>query len=306
MSTQLIHRLQRFFKPALDPRRSLRLSRKFDDECGYGAYHDACRARFERAQSATPDGDSNLLERRGFEHVHVMDAGTAEALRAELESRFEMQSVKKDKPELVGYDIDDEAFRDRLITAALPAPVDDLIARHFGSEYRVHYFQVTRTEAGGGTASFRWHCDQGPSLHLKLIVYLNDSREHGGNTEFLDLAASEALARIGYLFGPTTTRTDDLSDVLAREDLEYRPESRDMAPGDGVLFQPARAAHRGVSPLRGQRTALTLCLIPSTVHWREALSDGEMFDLKLDEKWHADARTLLQPGTLRSATAARS
>lgn len=280
-------------KPALDPARPQRVSQQFDIGHGYAAYHDACRARLGRDREAALASAADSPPFAGFEHLPVMDFGTATGLRQEIESRFSLTSVKKDKPELAGYDIADEPFRDRLIGAALGPGVEDRVVRHFGCEYRVHWFQVTRTEAGGGTASFLWHCDRGPSAHLKLIVYLDDSAEHGGNTEFLDLEASEALTRIGYLYGPTATRSADLTRLLAPEGIAYRPESRPMAPGDGILFQPTKILHRGVSPTRGHRTALTLCLIPSVVPWQRALGDGGMFDLRREEKWHVDALSLL-------------
>ena len=66
-----------------------------------------------------------------------------------------------------------------------------------------------------------------------------------------------------------------------------------MSAGQGVLFQPATVLHRGVSPSRGPRYVLTLCLLPSPVPWQEALRRGAIVDLADDEKWPAHANELL-------------
>jgi hypothetical protein len=34
---------------------------------------------------------------------------------------------------------------------------------------------------------------------------------------------------------------------------------------------------------------LTLCLLPSPVHWREAFEKGAQIDLRNEPLWHADA-----------------
>src|SRR5690606_18506976 len=90
--------------------------------------------------------------------------------------------------------------------------VDAAIAGYFGSEYLVHWIAMSLTRAAKEqeSVSFRWHCDKGPSAHLKLIVYLNPTIVHGGNTEFMDRDDTLAVARQGYLFGWSKTRTGDV------------------------------------------------------------------------------------------------
>ncbi len=280
-------------RSALEPGRASRNQRDFDELRGYREYHAACRDRFARKLPTEADAENRALEIDGFEFLDAMPREIAEHLLADLHERFQMVSLKKDRPELVGFAIGDPDFRDRLFESALSEVVDRRIAGYFGSEYRVYWYAVTRTEVAGGTPSFLWHCDRGPTRHLKLIVYLNDDAEHHGRTEFVDLEASRALDRIGYLFGPTRHRKDDLSELFARDGVSYPVSSRAMAPGQGVLFPPAVTAHRGVSPSRGPREVLTLCLLPSPLPWREMLDRDGLVDLRSDEKWHAHARELL-------------
>ena len=66
-----------------------------------------------------------------------------------------------------------------------------------------------------------------------------------------------------------------------------------MDAGDGVIFQPATVLHRGISPRLGARYVITLCLLPSPVHWETALERGAMSDLATDTKWHRNAAEIL-------------
>jgi hypothetical protein len=285
--------LRRHVRTALDPGRAARVASEFDEKRGYRAYHEHCREQRSRELPVVGVGDSRELELRGLEYVDAIPPREATRLLARLEARFPVSSLKKNRPELEGFAIDDGAFRRAILEAALSETVDRRILRHFESEYRVHWMTVTRTPVGGGTASFVWHCDRGPTRHLKLLVYLNDDAEHAGRTEFIDLETSRALARIGYLYAPTRHRRDDLTELLAREGIAYEPASRAMSAGQGILFQPAVTAHRGVSPTRGARVVVTLCLLPSALPWRETLARHGMIDLRKDDKWHAHTRELL-------------
>ena len=85
-----------------------------------------------------------------------------------------------------------------LLDAVLTPEVDAMLTGFFASEYLVYWISVTVTppDPERQTVSFRWHCDKGPAAHLKLLVYLNGTPEHGGNTEFIDLADTEGVARL--------------------------------------------------------------------------------------------------------------
>jgi hypothetical protein len=78
---------------------------------------------------------------------------------------------------------------------------------------------------------------------------------------------------------------------LARRRLPTHRGPREA--GEAVLFQPARLLHRGISPTRGPRLTVTLCLLPSLVDCRRALRAGAMSDFAIDEMWHDDATQFL-------------
>ena len=79
-----------------------------------------------------------------------------------------------------------------------------------------------------------------------------------------------------------------------REFDEERGFRRALRAGEGLLIQPASVLHRGISPKRGPRFVLALCLLPSPIHWREALRRGAMPDLARDETWPRHASELLR------------
>ncbi len=177
----------------------------------------------------------------------------------------------------------------------MQGPVDGAIAAFFGSEYLVHWVALSLTRAAPEQASvsFRWHCDKGPSSHLKIIVYLNATASHGGNTEFMDLGDTLALAERGYLFGWSRTRTGDVEHLSRLAGRPLTARMQELEAGESVLFQPSRVLHRGISPTRGPRLTATLCLLPSPVHWQRAYECETLSDLAVDEKWHDDALVFL-------------
>ena len=284
--------LKRLVRPELDVRRSDRVFRRYDRDCGYERYHVQCRAAFrqELSDEATP------LVEQGVDHLHSMTATAAASTLRQIRERFEARSFRKNADRVHSYRIDDERFAEQLLAAALSPEADARIKRFFGSEYLVHWYVVNRANPGPdqNRNSFLWHCDKGPRAHLKLLVYLNGEEEHGGRTEFLDLKATQALARSGYLFGRVADRRADLAPLAERVGADYRPRSWRMAPGEALLFQPSSVLHRGVMPIRAARYMLSICLLPSPVPWDEALRRGLISDLDRDPKWHGDAMEILR------------
>jgi hypothetical protein len=287
-----LRKARRWLEPALDPARVGRVFEEFDVDRGYAEWHARCRAALARPLPARPSPAPVVQD--GFQVLTAMAPETAAGLLAAAGTGQSTGRLKRDSAKLEGYEIDDPALVERLVGAALPAAVDDACLSFFASEYFVYWTTLARTAPveGPASVSFMWHCDRGPRAHLKLLVYLNDHAEHGGGTSYLDLAASDAVARSGYLFARGRRRTDSLDGLskLAGRPLaayEHRPHA-----GDAVLFQPSRVLHRGVTPHLGPRYVLTLCLLPSPVPWREALGRSAQIDLRHDPLWHDDARTL--------------
>lgn len=148
--------------------------------------------------------------------------------------------------------------------------LDQKIAGHFGSEYLVCSYAEHRTPPARKEArSFLWHCDRGPKRFLKVLLYLNDG--HGGNTEFLDRAATAELEHVGYVFGPNRRRLSDLSGIARRHGIPYQPRRWPIQAGQAFLFEPSGVLHRGIVPTIAERRTLSIMLVPSPIPWREAL-----------------------------------
>jgi hypothetical protein len=278
---------RRFGKRELDVAREARVRRLYDRDCGYERYHAWCRKHFRRevSDAATP------LLAEGVERLRVTSEAVAKELREELQRWFRNGPFRKNAERVSEYRIDDPDFVHRMLASVLTRDVDARATQFFRSEYFVHWFVASRAmpRPDENFNSFLWHCDRGPRAHLKLLVYLNGVDEHGGRTDFLDLAGTRDLARSGYLFGRVSDRRAELGPLAAQVGAECRPRSWDLAAGEALLFQPSNVLHRGRMPSRAARTMLAICLLPSPVSWREALARGVMSDLARDPKWHRDA-----------------
>ena len=260
---------------------------KHDRAAGYAEYHAFCRSRFRRelGDSTTP------LVTNGRERLRLMSAAEAVALRERIERDYASDHLKAKSQHLTVYAIDDEAFVREILERILTPEVDARAARFFGSEYFVYWTLVSRASPvpSLGFNSFRWHCDKGPRAHLKLIAYLSANADHGGGSEWLDLETTKGLAREGYVFAPVKTRVSDISGPAARAGIDTEPWFPDLEAGESVLFQPSNVLHRGVVPETGVRVAVTACLLPSPIPWREALDRGLRVPLDAGEKWSPDA-----------------
>lgn len=287
----LVNLLSRALKPEIDPRRARRVYREFDLNRGYREYHELCKARFARGSAPACPED---LRVRGFDYLDVLEPGYAHELLREINSRHALSYVKKDTKNLQGFHVTDEKLIREVLHAVLKDEVDRHLVGFFESEYLIHWLTFTMAPQAEeqDSVSFRWHCDKGPRSHLKLIVYLNASEEHGGNTEFIDLDDTASVASRGYVFAWSLARSGDVDHLSRIAGREIRPHLKPMRAGEGVLFQPASVLHRGYSPRRGPRYVLTLCLLPSPLHWEAALERGAISDLASDAKWHRHASEL--------------
>jgi hypothetical protein len=251
-----------------------------------------CQSSFARTESPLSSGP---LQEQGFEYLHILSTSQAQDLLESVQSTHHLSYVKKDTKNLQGFHLTGNNLISKILSTVLTNAVDKRLIGYFKSEYLVHWLTFTMTPQAKEqeSVSFRWHCDKGPKTHLKLIVYLNATDEHGGNTEFIPLADTASVATRGYLFGQAQTRSSNLRDISRIVHRDLVSCSRSMDAGDGVLFQPATVLHRGISPRLGPRYVITLCLLPSPVHWEMALARGAMSDLATDTKWHQNAAQLL-------------
>jgi hypothetical protein len=289
--TDLKRGLRHWVKPTLDTTRVERVYHHFDEPCHYREY-------LERCQAATPEEVpweiARTVRERGFEHLRVMSVEQAAQLREMVVTRAHVAPLRKSAGMVNRLHLDDSGLEERLLNAVLPPSVAEKIRAFFGSEFFVYWFTVTRALPVREQTrnSFLWHCDRGPQAHLKLLIYLNGTREHGGNTEFTDLETTRRMAATGYIFGSMDDRLEDLGALARRAGIEFRPVAREIAAGEGILFQPARVLHRGLLPETTPRDVVTLCLLPSPVPWREAWAQGTGSDPETDDKWHDDALDL--------------
>lgn len=291
MAPSLAQLIGRIGRPRRDTGRARRVFREFDEERGFLAYHERCKAAF--ARQPPPRAPAPLAD-RGFEYLDIVPAAQAAELLARLTEEHPVSSVKKGNDALVGFQGIDDEFRHAILESVLTPAVDERIAGFFASEYLVLWMIATATGAAAADeiVSFKWHCDRGPTYHLKLLVYLNASDQHGGNTEFIPLPDSRLIAGQGYVFGSTRRRTNDVGRLSALAGKRVATVMQPIPAGGGVLFQPGSVLHRGVAPDRGTRYAVTLCLLPSPVNWRAALDKGALIDLANDEKWPSHAGDL--------------
>ena len=290
----LLRKIKRWFEPDLDPRRVDNVFHEFDHTRGYDAWQEHCRTRFNRP---LPMPASNgALTSQGFVSLQAMAPTRAAELLAVVGADEGIARLKRDSAKLEGFGLDNLALVRQLLEASLTPEVDGHCLEFFRSEYLVHWYTLSRTAPGNEPASvsFRWHCDKGPRTHLKLLVYLNDHSEHGGGTSYLDLAGTAAVARSGYVFARGQRRSGSLKELGALAGLELQAHDHHPRAGEAVLFQPSRVLHSGITPTRGPRYVLTLCLLPSPVPWRAAFERRAQVDLRRDDLWHADARQMEQ------------
>ena len=289
----MIRLIGKLFEPALDSKRAGRVYHEFDELKGYRSYHQFCRSRFTRRSSTV---EPRLLTDFGFQYVDIMRELPARQVLKQVVAGSSPSYLKKGTHDLEGYAIEDPGRVEKLLEAALPESVDALICGFFQSEYLVHWYTVSRTMPARQqrSVSFRWHCDRGPTGHLKILVYLNDAREHRGGTAFLNLEDTARLAERGYLFGRTARRSSSIEYLSRLAGYALKPDLREVRAGQGIIFRPACVLHSGISPTLGPRYVLTLCLLPSPVHWWEAFRLGTMSDLAAADKWHQHASALLE------------
>lgn len=291
VSPVLARWLNRAYGVEFDRSRPDRVYDEYDISRGYAEYHALCRSRFDR----TCKVPENALCTAGYEKLDVLEPDYAASILSRLRGDHRLSLIKRDSKDLQGWTVPDERFIRSVLHEIFTAVVDDRLVAFFNSEYLVHWITFTAAMQAEQqrSVSFKWHCDKGPRAHLKLIVYLNATAEHGGSTEFVDIEQTATVAKRGYLFGWSHARTDSLEYLSRRVGRQLHSHAVNMHTGQGVLFQPARVLHRGVSPPGGDRCVITVCLLPSPVPWEIALARGTMSDLAVDASWHDNARQLL-------------
>ena len=237
----------------LNPGGDARTKALYDDKAGYARLHLAS----QRACRRPPTDVGSDLIRTGIERLPALDETECAKLRTmiDADSAFLRHHL----------------FCVSLMTKIFTSAVDQRIAGYFASEYLPLWCRFFRNDPeGDSNISFSWHCDGGPTKHLKLLLYLNASQEHGGNTQFLDRPTTDAFKEVGYVFCDINHRLDDLSALAQERGIPYMPLEAPMWTGEAILFEPANVLHKGVWPTQGPRYLLQICIVPSPMPWRDA------------------------------------
>lgn len=157
-----------------------------------------------------------------------------------------------------------------LLPKILNKEVDTQVKSYFKTEYAITWYEFTEIIPENDEPFYytKWHCDGGPTKHLKIIVYLNSTEEHGGNTFFYPKEKTDALKNQGYIFCKIDDRKKDISTLLNYLGFDSSPEQYDLKSGDAIIFNPFDLAHRCDVPKDSKkRYTLSLCLVPSPLPW---------------------------------------
>lgn len=235
-----------------------------DSGLGYAAFAALCRENFQREPGATCD-----LTRQGFNRFELLSSAQADKIlallkKAESDSNLfddlggGIGAIKIHRPEVM-----------RMILMTLITPmVDQQLTALFGAEYRIKWFSCQRVVYDqDANISFLWHKDMGPSEHAKMIVYLSDTSETGGRTDFIDAETTEQLRQAGYDFVDLQERFEDLRPFAEERDIPLTVYDAPYVKGEAVLFHPVDVLHRGVKPHLAPRYTITLCLVPHDEPW---------------------------------------
>lgn len=275
----------------LDPERASQTYALFDDRQGYQSYTYHCRERF----SGTIDSAPSLLTQQGLEHVPILSAPEAAELLSQALARTDESMTNK--PQIDYSDIlviRDKVFLESWFRKIFQPALTAKLTGYFQSHFLIYWYTFLKAKpADQAVRSFLWHCDKGPSAHLKILLYLNDMQEHRGNTIFLDRATTARFAQSGYVFGSVKKRTDDLTDLARQEGIPLQPHSWDMKAGEGVAFEPSQVLHRGILPSTGFRYVLAFCLLPSPIPWDQAFTGNNHAGFSADYTWHPHAQELM-------------
>lgn len=224
---------------------------------GYKNLNFRAKDAFERGIIDTP-----LIKT----HNHVIKNNVPELLCNTLISEYE-----KDKEALK-----DPAVLKSILPYILTQEVDDHVRSYFKSEYCVFWWAIHKLEDNieKNTYFSKWHCDGGPENHLKLITYLNGYNDHGSSTALLDKESTDKLKDIGYIFNNINKRSLDITPLCEHYNINFSPSVIKPNIGDSIIFNPQQLAHRAMPANKKKaRYSLTLCFLPSELHWKEVADE---------------------------------
>lgn len=269
----------------LDPARTRAARHHFDVAGGYDEWQVQCQKAFKRK---IPAGE-NAIATSGMEVVTILspaEAAKTKQLLLDKAKQFQQKKKAIDYADTLAFENTD--FLTPIMEKMFNPEIDARITRFFGSEYFVQGLVANRTmPAAESKRSFLWHGDRGPKNFLKINLFLDATSEHGGTTEFLNIAESEKFEKIGYTFGANDRRVSDLATISGKAGVTPHVTHPQLDAGQAFMFLPSRSLHRGFLPTKGTRHMLLAIILPSPIHWRKAwdhmsesgyfLREGETF-----------------------------
>jgi ectoine hydroxylase-related dioxygenase (phytanoyl-CoA dioxygenase family) len=241
----------------LRPNSDYLMKKQHDEISGYEELLTFSREKYD---GEIDENDSNTLQKQHFE---VLKKHFNEENLIFTQSNFE---------NIFQNNLNDLTLE--ILEKLIDPQLEKKITSYFKSHFYVLWSSLGKVE-NKDNVSARWHCDGGPSTHLKTITYLNPSSEHNSHTLVMEKALTDPLKKIGYVFCNVNERLEDISDFCHKNDLEYNPHKISYEAGDTFLFNPFEVIHRADLPDSGkQRLCINLCFIPSPLPWRECINYG--------------------------------
>ena len=232
----------------LDPQFTTGVVKEYDYDRKFNQYLHSCRKEMPNHYD---------FEFRGAQRLKVLDEAVARQIAGEIDG--------KDR-------LTDKGWRREVVEAIIPA-IHERMESYFQSRYVPLWMRFYRNMPGqqpDPSYSFYWHCDAGPSRHLKLLLYLNPSEESGSTTLCLDRFTTNEFKDIGYVFCPLEYRLTDLNPIAEAHGLNITPIDFKPESGDGILFEPFNILHKGIWPTKKARYLVQLCFMCSRYPWQQS------------------------------------
>jgi hypothetical protein len=257
------------------------VARHWEFQLGFEQWNQECRnacARFCKSTSYMQ------LVKEGYKRLSSLTAEQCENALGKLKQRQndDRSTWKVSHNELIAFDENqDSIWIGDLIESVLSPEMEQMIMQFFRSEFMVYSIGFNRIYpvAEKDDISYMWHRDVGPKNHLKIITYFTGSESSGANTEVLNLATTNAVAKAGYAFPDMSLRETDISKYLEEENAPQLGVPTQVKAGDSLVFRPRDVLHRGIFSKKPNepRYAMTLVIAPSIVHWQEAMDLWPLF-----------------------------
>lgn len=243
----------------LVPDSYLNVSHDYDVVAGYSPLHEESRKLSKHLQ-IQPDPEFSSSHYRLYKG----------AIKQEEVDFFNEHFETLDKFQL-------DASVAEIIQKILTPEIDTAIKAYFQSNYAILWYSANswKSELDPSQYATKWHCDEGPTRHLKTITYLDNTQDHGSSTQIMDLATTQRLKEIGYAYCDIRDRAYDISDLLEQENIVPEQTEVEFTAGDTLLFNPVSLLHKAKQPESGKtRRMFNLCIVPSPLPWEQVIQLG--------------------------------